>query len=485
MAPPRGKVAFVTGVNGITGNALVEHLIRQPESEWSKIIITSRRRVSQIFWQDARVRFIALDFLKPVDELIEAMKPLCHDVTHAFFASYVHDADFSKLINRNVPLFTNFLTAVDVVAAGTLQRVCLHTGGKHYGAHLGPTEVPLHEDMPRYEDFGENFYYRQEDFMFELAAKRSWTWNVIRPDAIIGFTPAGNGMSLALTLAIYMLCCREMGQVPIFPGNKLFYSTADDCSYAPSIADMGVWAATSEHTKNEAFNHTNGDVFVWKFFWPKLGRYFGIDVSYFQSFDFVDGFCSDSYGAKIPEQLEWDALGEDEQMASNFEMGEWAKDKKHVWEQVIAKYGGCAEAFDWGTWQFVDWALGKAWSTLSSVSKARKFGWKRSDDTYDTYVETLHAFENAGILPLCGAENGIRPRERPANLAQNPRDAALVRRGKMKAIQRAKGETPSKNGIVENGAQNGIGWDSVERDGVETNGVELNGNEQSVPEVPV
>ncbi|KAM5345997.1 hypothetical protein ACJ41O_011858 [Fusarium nematophilum] len=283
----------------------------------SKIIITSRRRVSQIFWQDARVRFIALDFLKPVDELIEAMKPLCHDVTHAFFASYVHDADFSKLINRNVPLFTNFLTAVDVVAAGTLQRVCLHTGGK------------------------------------------------------------------------------------------------------------------------------------------------------------------------IPEQLEWDALGEDEQMASNFEMGEWAKDKKHVWEQVIAKYGGCAEAFDWGTWQFVDWALGKAWSTLSSVSKARKFGWKRSDDTYDTYVETLHAFENAGILPLCGAENGIRPRERPANLAQNPRDAALVRRGKMKAIQRAKGETPSKNGIVENGAQNGIGWDSVERDGVETNGVELNGNEQSVPEVPV
>lgn len=46
--------------------------------------------------------------------------------------------------------------------------------------------------MPRYEDYGENFYYDQEDFMFNLAAKRNWTWNIIRPDAIIGFTPSGS-----------------------------------------------------------------------------------------------------------------------------------------------------------------------------------------------------------------------------------------------------------------------------------------------------
>jgi hypothetical protein len=30
--PP--KVAFVSGANGISGRAIVEHLIRQPESEW-------------------------------------------------------------------------------------------------------------------------------------------------------------------------------------------------------------------------------------------------------------------------------------------------------------------------------------------------------------------------------------------------------------------------------------------------------------------
>lgn len=29
------KTALVTGANGISGNALVEHLIRTPKTEWS------------------------------------------------------------------------------------------------------------------------------------------------------------------------------------------------------------------------------------------------------------------------------------------------------------------------------------------------------------------------------------------------------------------------------------------------------------------
>ena len=130
MSPPGPKVAFVTGANGITGNAIIEHLIRQPKTEWSKIVITSRRTPTRVFWQDPRIRFVALDFLKPVDELVKAMEPWCHDVTHAFFASYVHTADFAKLRDYNVPLFQNFLLSIDSVAATSLQRICLSTGGK-------------------------------------------------------------------------------------------------------------------------------------------------------------------------------------------------------------------------------------------------------------------------------------------------------------------------------------------------------------------
>ena len=34
MPVRQGKVAFVTGANGISGNAIVEHLIRTPPTEW-------------------------------------------------------------------------------------------------------------------------------------------------------------------------------------------------------------------------------------------------------------------------------------------------------------------------------------------------------------------------------------------------------------------------------------------------------------------
>ena len=57
------------------------------------------------------------------------MKPFCHDVTHAFLASYVHVVDFAKLKEANVPLFQTFLLAVDECSK-SLQRVVLHTGGK-------------------------------------------------------------------------------------------------------------------------------------------------------------------------------------------------------------------------------------------------------------------------------------------------------------------------------------------------------------------
>lgn len=61
--------------------------------------------------------------------------------------------------------------------------------------------MPIHEGMRRYDDRGDNFYFQQEDFLFDLAAKRSWDWNVIRPNAIIGFTPAGRVLSVLAELA--------------------------------------------------------------------------------------------------------------------------------------------------------------------------------------------------------------------------------------------------------------------------------------------
>lgn len=93
------------------------------------------------------------------------------------------------------------------------------------------------------------------------------------------------------------------------------------------------------------------------------------------------------------------AVSESGQLENSFSMADWARDKRPVWEAICKKYGGDPKAFDWGTWKFFDWGIGKAWPTLSSITKARKLGWTRYDDTYDSWIDTYCAFENAGVLP--------------------------------------------------------------------------------------
>ncbi|KAJ5765253.1 hypothetical protein N7520_004812 [Penicillium odoratum] len=371
------KVAFVTGANGISGFSIVEHLVRQPKEQWSKIIVTSRRPLPNA-WIDPRVEFVAIDFLDTVENIMAIMADRCIDVTHAFFTSYVHSDDFKLLRDKNVPLFRNFLDATDA-ACSKLLRVSLQTGGKYYGVHLGPVKVPLEESFPRYDDQGYNFYYNQEDYLKELQARRNkWSYNIIRPNAINGYAPHANGMSEVLTIVIYMLICRELGQPAHFPGNEYFWNSIDDNSYAPSLADLTVFAASHDHCKDEIFNHVNGDVFVWKYIWQEFAAYFGLEV---------------------PEPNFHKTAGRAETLSNEIDMIEWAKDKRPIWEQVVRKYGGKAEIFDWGTWGFFNWATGKSWLTISSINKARKFGWQRNDSTLDTWIETYRSFENAGVLP--------------------------------------------------------------------------------------
>ncbi|KAF4222005.1 hypothetical protein CNMCM5878_007557 [Aspergillus fumigatiaffinis] len=346
-AIPTNKVAFVTGANGISGYSIIEHLVRQPKQQWSKIIVTSRRSLPNA-WIDPRVEFLAVDFLDPVEKIIAKLKDICVDTTHAFFTSYVHNDDFELLRDQNVPLFRNFLDAVDTVCP-KLQRVCLQTGGKYYGVHLGPVKVPLEESFPRYDEHGYNFYYAQEDYLREIQKRRNmWSYNIIRPNAINGFAPH-------------------------------------------------VWVASHDHCKDEVFNHTNGDVFVWKYIWPDFAAYFGLEVRTLLRLTFVRRILTTV--SQVPEPIFDKATGQASTLANAIDMVEWAKDKRVVWEQIVKKYGGKVYAFDWGTWGFFNWATGKSWLTISSMSKAREFGWSRYDRTLDTWTETYRSFENAGVLP--------------------------------------------------------------------------------------
>lgn len=86
-------------------------------------------------------------------------------------------------------------------------------------------------------------------------------------------------------------------------------------------------------------------------------------------------------------------------LVTEIDLVEWAKDKREAWNRVVEKYGGKHEVFDWAAWGHLSWGMGRAWSTLLSVGKARKFGWKRYDDTFEAWTKTYKSLENAGILP--------------------------------------------------------------------------------------
>lgn len=189
------KVAFITGGNGITGSAILQHLVKHTtSSQWRKIIVTSYSSFIPLVENDPRIHFVALDFTQPSAILATQMHEAgCGDVTHAYFSSYVHRDGFAELAAANTALFENFLVAIQAVTAAgdnNLANVTLQTGGKYYNVHAAPRPTPCTEEDPR-PAFGAqdgNFYYPQEDFLATAQEGKQWTWNVIRPTGIIGCT---------------------------------------------------------------------------------------------------------------------------------------------------------------------------------------------------------------------------------------------------------------------------------------------------------
>ncbi|KAJ5556016.1 hypothetical protein N7513_003658 [Penicillium frequentans] len=181
-------VAFITGANGITGSAIMDRLTKYTTSdEWSRIVLTSRSPLT-LNIADPRVEFIALDFTKSPEELVKRMKVICTDVTHAYFSSYVHKGNFKESNMASKSLFT---------------------GGKYYNVHIQPVQSPASEVHARLVAPEENFNYHQEDFLADKQRGSSWTWNISRPEAIVGYATKPDGLNGALTLALYFLIARS------------------------------------------------------------------------------------------------------------------------------------------------------------------------------------------------------------------------------------------------------------------------------------
>jgi nucleoside-diphosphate-sugar epimerase len=260
--------ALIAGVTGIVGNNLATHLV----SRGWEVHGLARRPETGI----AGVRPVAADLLDP-RSLGASLAGI--DPSHVFITSWVRRATETENCVVNGAIVRNLLAALE--SSGGLRHVSLVTGLKHY---LGPfesyakakPETPFREEMPRLPV--ENFYYTQEDEVFAAAARRGFTWSVHRPHTIIGYA-LGNAMNMGVTLAVYAAICRETGRPFVFPGSLQQWDGLTDVTDARLLAGHLEWAATSDAGRNQAFNIVNGDIFRWRWLWPRLAADFGLEAA--------------------------------------------------------------------------------------------------------------------------------------------------------------------------------------------------------------
>jgi nucleoside-diphosphate-sugar epimerase len=246
------NVALNVGATGLSGS-YTGRLLK--DRGWT--VVTLSRSAAELEFSD---RHIPAD-LEDVAATAAALKS-AGDVTHVFFCTWLRQANEAENVRVNAAMIRNLF---DGLAHAPIKHAALVTGLKHYlGSFDDYAKVkpytPFLESSSRLP--GLNFYYAQEDVLFEMAQKRGFTWSVHRPHTMIGFV-IGNAMNMAVTLAVYVSICKHTGRPFFYPGSPEQYNAVTDVTDARLLAKQLHWAATTPEAANTPFNTSNGDVFRW------------------------------------------------------------------------------------------------------------------------------------------------------------------------------------------------------------------------------
>lgn len=353
------NIALVVGATGISGSNLASKLI---EKGW-KVFGLSRSPKNDI----EGLQSIAADLLNE-ESLTIALSNI--SPTHVFFTTWMRNDTEDENIRVNSLMIRNLLNVIAVKKS--VQHVSLVTGLKHY---LGPfdayattgtlPETPLREEQPRLDL--KNFYYAQEDEVYEAAARDGFTWNIHRPHTLIGKTIV-NAMNMGTTLAVYASICKQEGSPFIWPGSEAQWNGLSDVTDVKVLADQIIWAASNPEAHNLAFNITNGDVFRWKWLWPKIAEWFQIE------FEGFNGTIKPLETVLNGKNAIWKQIAKENQL-------------------IEEDLGQLASA--WHT----DLDLGRPLEVMTDMSQSRKLDFSVYKDTKDSFFELFEQLRNDKIIP--------------------------------------------------------------------------------------
>lgn len=250
---------LIAGASGVVGQAAARAF--RDAGPWT-IVGLSRRPPDDM----DGVRHLPLDLTDAAAcaQAIASLPP----VTHLVYTALYEKADIVAGWRDPGQMAVNLAMLRNLVdplcRSGTLAHVALLQGTKAYGVHRRPFPVPARESWPR--DPHDNFYWLQEDFLKEAAARHGFGTTIFRPQVVFGDT-TGVAMNLIPVLGIYAALRRAQGRPFSYPGGPAYVLEATD---ADLLGRALAWAATAPSARNETFNITNGDVFVWQNVWHAL-----------------------------------------------------------------------------------------------------------------------------------------------------------------------------------------------------------------------
>jgi nucleoside-diphosphate-sugar epimerase len=347
------RKALIAGATGVVGRNLLRHLLRT--GEWE--IVALSRRTPDI---EGAYAHIGVDLMNAAE--CKAKLGHLNDVTHIFFAALAANRELAQAAIDNLALLRNVVEAVEPVARG-LEHIHAMHGTKWYGMHLGPFKTPAKEDDPRH--LPPNFYYDQWDYLVEWQKGKRWTYSSARPHAISGFA-LGNHSNLTMVIAIYAAICKELGLPLCHPGTPGNYTALYQCTDSGLLARAMVWMATTPNCANQAFNITNGDLIRWEHSWPKIARYFGMEMG--------------------PRR--------------NISLVKFMADKRPVWDRIVARHGLRPFAYqEIVSWAYGDFVFTPEYDVISSTSKARRYGFHECVDTDEMFVRLWNEIRADRIIP--------------------------------------------------------------------------------------
>jgi nucleoside-diphosphate-sugar epimerase len=387
------NTAIVTGSNGISGQAMLKVLLQHPD-RWTSIYALSQGEPLRGGITGPQVHHVAVNLLEPSDRIAAILTSNKVGSGHCFYLSYKESLDPAVMEQENGDMLHNLITACHSVNI-TFPRLVLQTGGKHYGVHQGPYNIPAREDDPRV-NLGPNFYYRLEDTLHKLGALHNFTYSIIRPMTIIGALK-GNYLNLAIALGLYLAVTAVLGDSPIFNGSQAKYHSAEALSSSAMDAYFAEWCALTPACANEAFNTSNGDVSVWARLFPDLCADFGLERPTEEQFD---GLAPRPWRGEFPtlRPLDYRERGTLELRNS---LQQWAGEKRTVdaWQRLAKREGLDVDAFNRASWGYADRNMAIGYSKLESMSKVRKFGFLGYVDSTESFLEVLEEARRMRILP--------------------------------------------------------------------------------------